>query len=80
MDVLEGECFIKEEKQILSRHFLKECDLKTVLQNHMLLKQDNVIITPHNAFNSWEALHRILDTTILNINSFLRKKPVNIVK
>jgi len=31
LDVLEGECFIKEERQILSKHFLKECDLKTVL-------------------------------------------------
>lgn len=80
LDVLEGECFIKEEKQILSKHFLKECDLKTVLQNHILLKQANVLITPHNAFNSWEALHRILDTTILNINSFLKKKQVNVVK
>ncbi|MBI2653715.1 hydroxyacid dehydrogenase [Candidatus Woesearchaeota archaeon] len=80
LDVLEGECFIKEEKQILSKHFLKECDLKTVLQDHLLLKQPNVIITPHNAFNSWEALHRILDTTILNINFFLKKKPVNVVK
>ena len=80
LDVLEEECFIKEEKQILSKHFLKECDLKTILQNHILLKQDNVIITPHNAFNSWEALHRILDTTILNINSSLKKKPVNVVE
>ena len=79
LDVLEGECFIKEEKQILSKHFLKECDLKTVLQDHLLLRQPNVIITPHNAFNSWEALHRILDTTILNINSFLKKKPVNVL-
>ena len=79
LDVLEGECFIKEEKQILSKHFLKECDLKTVLQDHLLLRQPNVIITPHNAFNSWEALHRILDTTILNINSFLKRKPVNVV-
>ncbi len=80
LDVLEEECFIKEEKQILSRNFLKECDLKTVLQDHLLLRQPNIIITPHNAFNSWEALHRILDTTILNINSFLKKKPVNVVK
>src|SRR3989344_4171750 len=77
LDVLEGECFIKEERQILSKHFLKECDLKTVLQNDILLKQENVIITPHNAFNSWEALHRILDTTLLNLHSFLKKKPVN---
>ena len=80
LDVLEGECFIKEEKQLMSKHFSKECDLKTVLQDHILLKQPNVIVTPHNAFNSWEALHRILDTTILNINSFLKKKPVNVVK
>ncbi len=80
LDVLEGECFVKEEKQILSKHFAKECDLKTVLQNHILLKQDNVIITPHNAFNSWEALQRILDTTIVNLNSFLKKKPINVVK
>ena len=80
LDVLEGECLVKEEKQILSKNFLKECNLKTVLQNHILLKRENVIITPHNAFNSWEALHRILDTTILNINSFLKKKNVNVVK
>lgn len=80
LDVLEGECFIKEEKQILSKPFMKECDLKTALQDHLLLRQPNVIITPHNAFNSSEALRRILDTTILNINSFLKKKPVNVVK
>ncbi len=80
LDVLEGECFIKEEKQMLSPHFAKECDLKTVLQDHLLLTQPNVIVTPHNAFNSWEALHRILDTTIQNINQFQKKKPVNSVK
>lgn len=79
LDVLEGECFIKEEKQILSKHFLKECDLKTVLQDHLLLKQPNVIITPHSAFNSSEALHRILDITLLNIKSFLKGKKVNVV-
>lgn len=80
LDVLEGECFIKEEKQILSKPFMKECDLKTALQDHLLLRQPNVIITPHNAFNSSEALRRILDTTIFNINSFLKKRPVNVVK
>lgn len=80
LDVIEEECFIREEKQILSQHFLKECDLKTVFQNHMLLKQENVMITPHNAFNSWEALHRILDTTILNVKSFLKKKTINVVR
>jgi D-lactate dehydrogenase len=80
LDVLEGECFIKEEKQLLHRKFAKICDLKNVLRNHAMLKKKNVYITPHNAFNSEEALRRILDTTIGNIKAFLKKKQVNTVK
>jgi len=80
LDVLEGECFIKEEKQLLHSKFAKTCDLRTALQDHILLKRNNVYITPHNAFNSSEALYRILDTTIDNIKAFLRKKPINVVK
>ena len=79
LDVLEEECFVKEEAQLLSKEFPKTCDLKTALQNHILLEEKNVIITPHNAFNSQEAMIRILDTTILNIKSFIEGKPVNIV-
>ncbi len=79
LDVLEEECNIKEEKQLLSQDFKKECDLRTMLGNHMLLNHKNVIITPHNAFNSKEALVRILNTTIENINAFAKRKPINIV-
>ncbi len=80
LDVLEEECFIKEERELLTSTFKKSCDLKTVLENHILLNQPNVIITPHNAFNSKEALTRILDTTIENIKSFAKNKPINLVK
>ena len=80
LDVLEEECFVKEERQLLSKEFPKTCDLKTVLQNHILLQQKNVIITPHNAFNSKEALERILETTVQNIQAFLIGKAINIVK
>ena len=79
LDVLEEECFIKEEAQLLSKKFPETCDLRTTLANHILLKQKNVIITPHNAFDSKEALIRILDETILNIESFIKRKPINIV-
>jgi D-lactate dehydrogenase len=79
IDVLEEECFIKEEMQLLSRRFAQTCDLKTLIENHILLKLDNVIITPHNAFNSKEALQRILDTTISNIKNFLKNKQQNVV-
>jgi len=80
LDVLEEECNIKEERQILSPQFAGECDLKTVLANHILLNKPNVIVTPHNAFNSNEALRRILDTTIENIKAFEAGKPLNVVK
>ncbi len=80
LDVLEEECAIKEEKQLLSSQFLKKCNLKVILENHALQRMENVIITPHNAFNSKEALLRIVDTTISNIKSFLKKKPINTVK
>lgn len=80
LDVLEGECMIREEKELLHPEFMKTCDLKTVLQNHILLRNPDVYITPHNAFNSKEALYRILNTTIENIQGFLKKKKINLVK
>ena len=40
----------------------------------------NVLVTPHNAFNSDEALMRILETTIDNIKGFTKKKKINVVK
>lgn len=79
LDVLEEECIIKEEKQLLSPSFKAECNLKTVLEEHMLLKYPNVLITPHNAFNSTEALTRILDVTCENIHSYIKGKPMNVI-
>jgi len=80
LDVLEEESIIKEEIQLLSKNFPKE-NLQKLLENHILLTFDNVIITPHNAFNSKEALQRILDTTIENIKCILAKKRCkNLVK
>jgi D-lactate dehydrogenase len=79
LDVLEEECNVKEERQVLSPEFAGECDLKAVLANHILLNKPNVIITPHNAFNSAEALQRILDTTRANIEAFLQGQAQNTV-
>ena len=77
LDVLEGECNIKEERQLLSPQFKQICDLKTVLEDHMLLQHKNVIITPHNAFNTKEALMRIMDTSVENLNAFLKGRKKN---
>lgn len=45
-----------------------------------LLEKENVIITPHNAFNSIEAQIRILDTTIENIQRFQDGNAQNLIK
>ncbi|GBE19608.1 D-lactate dehydrogenase [archaeon BMS3Abin17] len=73
LDVLEEEELIKEEAQMLSRRFSRE-DLESLFENHILMSFDNVVITPHNAFNSKEALQRILDTTIDNLMCIIKKK------
>ncbi|MBI4092247.1 MAG: hydroxyacid dehydrogenase [Candidatus Levybacteria bacterium] len=77
LDVLEEESMIREEHELLHKEFPIE-DLKTVLENHMLLNNPKVVITPHNAFNSREAVMRILRTTEENINGFLSGNPKNL--
>jgi D-lactate dehydrogenase len=79
LDVLEEEAAIKEEKQLLSKEYTQPYDNKTMLENHMFLRFTNVLITPHNAFNSNEALQRILEMTIENINAYKAKTPRNMV-
>lgn len=73
LDVLEEENLIKEEAQLLSKNFPKE-KLSNLLENHMLLRFDNVIITPHNAFNSKESIKKIRDSTLSNINCIINRK------
>ncbi len=78
LDVLEEEPLLEEEKDLLSQDFDKE-KLLTVLQDHMLLNHPKVIITPHNAFNSREALKKIVETTHENLSAFTSGAPLNVV-
>lgn len=79
MDVLEEEGDTKDEMTFLREGNLQEKKLKTLLENHVLMKMPNVLITPHNAFNTQEALERILTTTMQNIGGFIAGKPVNLI-
>jgi len=80
LDVLEEEGETKDELLTLTMGHPKNEELKMMLQNHILMKMPNVLITPHNAFNSQEAMERILSITLWNIKSFIEGKPVNVVK
>ncbi len=79
LDVLEEEGEIKDEMHYLVSGHPKAHEIKILLENHVLMKMPNVLITPHNAFNTKEALERILHTTIENIKAYLAGKPINLV-
>lgn len=70
LDVLEGEEVFSEEKQLLLNPKASEQSLKQALRNRSLLQRPDMVITPHIAFDSAEAVERILDTTIANIKAF----------
>ena len=76
LDVIEGEQLIKEERELINHHaHLSQKKLKQLVEDHMLFHNDKVIFTPHIAFYSQEALERILDCTIKNIQYFMKNKP-----
>ncbi len=79
LDVLEEENYMDDESLLFFQDHPNADALKTVLENHYLIEHPRVIITPHNAFNTREAIQRILDTSLSNIKSFEAGTAQNIV-
>jgi D-lactate dehydrogenase len=76
LDVFEGEEAILEESELLYG-CREKCGPVEVVSR--LLDRDDVIVTPHMAFYSREALERILRTTLDNIEAFAAGRPQNLV-
>lgn len=70
LDVIECEDILWQ-KPTRARDFnnIKNNCLKNFLIANRLLKMDNVLITPHTAYDTKEATRRILEITLENINS-----------
>lgn len=79
LDVLEEEGVLKDEFGYV-KGINQEADMKAVLAGHILFDLPNVLVTPHNAFNTQEALERILATTAENIKGYLAGTPANLAK
>ena len=79
LDVLEGEHELKEEVEIFhspaKMKSLRLEDYKMLLEDHVLMNMPNVIITPHIAFYTKEAVEEILKVTVLNIKGFISGSP-----
>lgn len=69
LDVLEGEEFLFEES--LSNSPIENA-ARIIVESKILAQKPNVVITPHNAFNSVEAVYRIIDTTVENILAYMK--------
>ena len=73
LDVIEEEAKV-EEVGVVTKNKTSKDDLKELVTFHLLRERDDVVFTPHNAFNTKEAVERIVTTTVDNINSFVKKE------
>jgi len=71
LDVVEEEDKVESMSMVMSKRPTKD-DLQDVLSYHMLRDRDDVVFTPHNAFNTEEAIGRIIKTTVENIKEFVK--------
>jgi len=70
LDVLEEEENLDDPAKLFDPYLSKD-DLKELVAAHLLREKPNVVITPHNAFNTKESIERIINTTVGNIEKFL---------
>ena len=78
LDVFEGEELLKEEAELL-HHPLGERQVRDILYSHALLRHENVIMTPHSAFFTHEAVGRLIETSLEDIRAFRAGQPLNLV-
>ena len=79
LDVLPDEPLIREEAELICSIFCDRHDLRNLVADHILLHMPNVVVTPHSAFNTREAVGRIVETTVANIEAFAAGRPQNLV-
>ena len=71
LDVLPQETVLGDERALVHRAFEEPHELPTLMADEVLLRMPNVIVTPHSAAYTREAVRRILDTSVQNIRAFL---------
>lgn len=78
-DVIEDEKHFKKEGVLLSMGGITEEEKLVLSLNHELMGMSNVVITPHVAFYTNEAVDLILKTSIDNVKGFISNNLINLV-
>ncbi|HDL21324.1 MAG TPA: hydroxyacid dehydrogenase [Nitrospirae bacterium] len=77
LDTFEGEeVWIEEE--FLKRDELAAIPLREAMESFSIMRSESAILTPHNAFNTREAMDRILITTAENLKAYFSGNPQNV--
>ena len=79
LDVLENEQTMTDFDYMIGLNRLDKLTLEQTVINSKMFQLDNVILTPHIAYNTKEAIERILKTTMSNIEAFMQNKIQNTV-
>ena len=80
LDVVAEEGSLVEEAEILRPGAAPSAErMRTLLADHALLDRTDVVITPHIAYDTREAVVRIIETTLDNIAAFGAGSPRNLV-
>ncbi len=75
---LQNSSLSEEEERLKDPNHLKK--FEQLMRNQQLLSRDDVVFTPHVAFNSVEAVARINRITVDNIKAFIAGAPINLVQ
>jgi D-lactate dehydrogenase len=78
LDTFEGEDIWIEE-EFLKRDDLPAITLREAMESFSIMRSERAILTPHNAFNTREALDRILITSAENLKAYFSGHLQNVV-
>jgi D-lactate dehydrogenase len=78
LDVLESENLM-EDPCLFATHSRTHEETQITLMNNLLIDHPRTIVTPHNAFNTTEAVMRIIEIGTNNIKQFQHNTPENSV-
>lgn len=77
LDVVEGERDVSEDHHLLANG--REEELRAAFSRRLLADRDDVIVTPHNGFNSVEAVQRIASTSVDAMAAYAAGQPIDTV-
>ena len=80
LDVIAEEQAFGDEAEIFRQDAqVDPARLRALLADHALVRLPNVLVTPHIAYNTQEAVDRIIETTLGNIEAYAAGAARNVV-